>query len=154
MFSEISTPETRGQIFAFFSLMASASGSVAPLAGGLLARPADRFELFRRLPIFVSYPYLLPSLFAGSLAAGASILSALFLKETRTFNPEQAEDIPSTVDLLRSPGLPTVLVFNTWASLIGFAWITSWCTTTSMRPVTWADGRCDTQSPRYSGTRA
>lgn len=113
--------------------MVSVSSSLAPLAGGLLAKPAEHYKFFQDWQIFVSYPYLLPTLFAGFLAAGASCMAALFLKETRTFKPEQAQELPSTLALLRTPGLSTVLMLNTWFSFIGFAWLTSgsWATSNS-----------------------
>lgn len=125
MLSEISTDETRGSIFSYFALTGSLSSLLAPLAGGLLARPADRFPMFR-FHLLISYPYLLPSLLAGGLPASAAFLSVTFLRETlppaASGQPRQSSSIWS---LLKAPALAKLLIVHNSYSFVGFSWMAS-----------------------------
>lgn len=124
MFSEISTNETRGLIFSYFALTGSLASLLAPLAGGLLARPAERFELFNSL-LFRSFPYLLPSLLAGGLAATSAGLSALYLKETLPERTGPSEQDTTVMNLLKVPGLAKLLMVHNCYWFMGFSWMAS-----------------------------
>lgn len=120
MFSEISTERTRGTVFSYFALTGSLS---ALMAGGLLARPADRSHYLRDWHIFVKYPYLLPSLIAGALPASTAMLAALFIRETKPASSDYSKAALSTRELLRSPGLLRLTIMHNGISFAGFAWM-------------------------------
>lgn len=81
MISEISTPKTQARAFSLFAFSGNISILLAPLMGGILAKPADSFAPFRHVKLFVAYPYLLPCMVTGSLALTAAIINLIFLKE-------------------------------------------------------------------------
>lgn len=81
MVSEISTPKTQARAFSLFAFSGNISILLAPLMGGILAKPADSFAPFRHVKLFVAYPYLLPCMVTGSLALTAAVINLIFLKE-------------------------------------------------------------------------
>ena len=81
MLGEITTEGNRAQAYSIWATAASLGTLLAPVAGGLLARPSDHYSLFRGVQIFERYPYLLPSLLMGLLGGGATIVAILFLRE-------------------------------------------------------------------------
>ena len=63
--------------------MLNTGGMIAASIGGNFARPALTHPwIVRAFPIFETYPYLLPSVLAGSLPVISGILAIFFLKET------------------------------------------------------------------------
>lgn len=83
MISEISTPKTQARAFSLFAFSGNLSIFLAPLMGGLFAKPAEHFALFHKVKLFVIYPYLLPCIVTGSLALIAATINLVFLKEVR-----------------------------------------------------------------------
>lgn len=81
MISEHSTPKTQARAFSLLSFSGNVSIFLAPLLGGGLAKPADNFPLFARIPLFVKFPYLLPCLVTGVLAGIAAVVDLIWLKE-------------------------------------------------------------------------
>lgn len=85
MISEISTPKTQARSFSLFAFAGNIAILLAPLMGGALAKPADNFSFFRKVELFVSFPYLLPCIVTGSLALMAALANLFFLKEVSSF---------------------------------------------------------------------
>lgn len=81
MLGEITTEDNRAEAYSIWATASSLGTLLAPVAGGLPARPLDHYGLFRDVQIFEKYPYLLPSLLMGLLGGGATIVAILFLKE-------------------------------------------------------------------------
>lgn len=80
----MSTQETEAQMLSIWASADSIGSLIAPIAGGLLARPADNFSFFEGSVLFRNYPYLLPSLVMGALGGSCSLLCYLWLKEVRS----------------------------------------------------------------------
>jgi len=56
--------------------------TVAPLIGGSLTHPYERFpKTFGKWPFWQSYPYFLPCLVAAIFPVSAFLLAAFFMKE-------------------------------------------------------------------------
>lgn len=53
--------------------------------GGLLAAPARQYpeSLLAKVPLFQTFPYLLPCLASAALTAGAGLLAVFYLEEVR-----------------------------------------------------------------------
>jgi hypothetical protein len=83
MFSENSTPKTQARAFSFFGFAGNIGIFMGPLIGGL-ARPVEQFpDLFGGNKFLTDFPYLLPTLVAGSIAFAAAVIVAIFVKEVR-----------------------------------------------------------------------
>jgi MFS family permease len=81
MFGEISTPPTQARAYSYFAFAGNVGIFMGPLIGGL-AKPAEQYpSLFWNIQFFKDFPYLLPTLVAGGVAAISVITSALFLEE-------------------------------------------------------------------------
>ncbi|KAG8950189.1 hypothetical protein FRC03_012946 [Tulasnella sp. 419] len=83
--AELTDETNQGRAFSLIILSWSIGGAIAPLMGGFLARPAERFPaIFGTFPLFIKFPYLL----ACMAGAGTTLLGAfagyLFLNEPRT----------------------------------------------------------------------
>ena len=81
MLGEISTEDNRAEAFSIWTSAGNIGMLLAPVAGGVLARPADNFAFFRQSRVFIDYPYLLPSLLQGLLGGIATLLAIFLLKE-------------------------------------------------------------------------
>lgn len=112
MFTEISTPKTQARAFSFFAFASNLGIFLGPLMGGGLANPTKTYpNVFGHIQLFKSFPYALPTIVCGSFAASASLLSALFVKETLQVKKD-GEDGPkpmSSWEILKSPGVSRVL---------------------------------------------
>lgn len=77
--TEITDNSNRGAAFSYMTLAWSIGTVVAPLAGGLLSRPSDKFpKLFSE-----SYPYLLPCLLCVCFNIFSSMFCVVFMIESK-----------------------------------------------------------------------
>jgi MFS family permease len=88
MIGESCNEENRAQAYAMYSSFGNVSILLAPLIGGLLAKPAQRFEWLAKSRLFTTYPYALPSMFMGALGILTTALCAAFIKEVRLLPDE------------------------------------------------------------------
>ena len=80
---EISDDTNQSKAFSFFPLCLNLGGLIAAFLGGTFAQPHKKFpRLVAALPIFKTYPYLLPNLLAAVFPITAALLAFLYLKET------------------------------------------------------------------------
>ncbi|KIW17943.1 hypothetical protein PV08_05138 [Exophiala spinifera] len=131
MISENSTPKTQARAFAFFSFAGNLGILLGPAIGGVLSNPATEYpRLFGNFTLFKEYPYLLPTLVGGCVAAITSITCAVFIQETlpkddgilgapSSYNTKQPRI--STWSLLRYPGILVVLCVYNYAYFLGNA---------------------------------
>ncbi|KAI6165697.1 MFS general substrate transporter [Pisolithus thermaeus] len=79
---EITDTTNMAQAFTLVPMVFSVGASIAPLIGGGLVKPHDRWpELFSG-SFWVQYPYFLPSAMSASFTAFSFLIIALFLKES------------------------------------------------------------------------
>ncbi|KAK9897879.1 MFS general substrate transporter [Cystobasidium minutum MCA 4210] len=133
MVSEISTPKTQARAFSLFAFSGNISILLSPLMGGLLAKPADNFALFRHVKLFQAYPYLLPCMVTGSLALLAATINLIFLKEVCPHLGDESELVRENLtvkEILGSDGVRQVLLIYLWTFSIAFAY-------TALAPVFW-----------------
>lgn len=83
MMVEITDETNLAQAYAFMPLAWSSGGTLGPLIGGFLSRPADRFpNVFGNVEFLKEYPYFLACAVPATFTAIAWIVTFLFLKET------------------------------------------------------------------------
>lgn len=83
--TEITDDTNRSGAFYLFSLSWAVGSVFAPLVGGMLCSPAEKFPtVFPDHPksLFVEYPYLFPCLITVSINVIAALLCMLFMVET------------------------------------------------------------------------
>ena len=86
--TEITDESNRGAGFSYMSVAWALGTIVAPLAGGLLCKPAEKYpKLFAPSGIFGSYPYLLPCMICFAFNVVSAVVCQFFMVETRT--PQQ-----------------------------------------------------------------
>lgn len=91
MFAEHSTPATQAKAFTYFAFANNLGIFLGPLLGGALADPAGQYGgPFKRVPLFVEYPYFLASFVVGILGLGAWLVTLLFAEETLVKTPKPA----------------------------------------------------------------
>lgn len=131
MISEISTPKTQARAFSFFAFSGNLGIFLGPFIGGALAGPADRFPgLFGRWRFWTEFPYALPTFVTGVVGASAAVCCALFVKETLIRrkkgadgeNDVQDEGPMSTWEVVRSPGVGTVLYIYGHTMILAYAY--------------------------------
>ena len=81
---ETCTKQAQAEAFGVLALGYGLASALAPVAGGWLSRPAERWEWLRGT-IFETYPYLLPMLVAAMLTGLGAVLGWFFLPETASF---------------------------------------------------------------------
>ncbi|KZO92165.1 MFS general substrate transporter [Calocera viscosa TUFC12733] len=131
MISELTDESNESQAFPLYSLMWTLGSVVGPSIGGTLSRPFEQFPGAFTAPFWREHPYFLPCLASAGIT-GLSMFTSLFLRETLPSKPcpgpqatygtlsaraeEGAEEVaadseppPTAWQILRSPGLPTVL---------------------------------------------
>ena len=52
-----------------------------PLIGGTFSHPARHFTVFKLMPFFTIYPYVLPCIISGAIALGGAVLGYFCLEE-------------------------------------------------------------------------
>ncbi|KXX74100.1 Protein ZINC INDUCED FACILITATOR-LIKE 1 [Madurella mycetomatis] len=139
MISEHSTPKTQARAFSWFAFTGNLGILFGPLIGGALADPARQYHgVFGNVPLFVDYPYLLPSLAVGVIGLSSVVVTALFVEETLVKRPTggseesgAAKPEPRSIwELVKSPGVPIVLYTYAHIMLLAFSY-------TAIVPVFW-----------------
>jgi len=84
--TEVTDDTNRSAAFYLFSLSWTAGAILAPLIGGLLCKPAEKYpSIFPSGPgsIWVEFPYLLPCLLTVGISVFGAVLCMIFMIETR-----------------------------------------------------------------------
>lgn len=126
MITENCTAKTQARAFSFYAFTKNLGIFLGPLIGGALAKPVEQYpRLFGGNNFLTNYPYALPTLFTGAVAASATILSFFLLKETLNAKLDTetgVKDSPmSTWDIVKAPGVLPVLYIFTHVMLLGLA---------------------------------
>ncbi|KAG6896033.1 hypothetical protein C0992_010755 [Termitomyces sp. T32_za158] len=80
---ELTDSTNIARAYAYQPIAWSTGGTLGPLIGGSLARPAERYpELFGNNKFLKKYPYFLPCAVPATYAAVAWLVTFLYLKET------------------------------------------------------------------------
>ncbi|TFY67352.1 hypothetical protein EVJ58_g1671 [Rhodofomes roseus] len=79
---ELTDSTNMAQVFALMPVAWSVGATTAPLIGGQLAKPHDRWPNVFGNKFWIRYPYFLPCAVAAACAALACLIAALFMKET------------------------------------------------------------------------
>lgn len=129
MIFDHSTPQTQAKAFSWFAFAGNIGLLLGPIIGGVLADPAEQYpSLFGGWPFLVKYPYAAPGFAISFIAATGVITSLLFLEETldkdsaggKAHNSSKSETL-TIRQLLRMPGIPTVLLVNASVMVMAFA---------------------------------
>lgn len=118
---ELTDSTNMAQVFALMPVVWSVGATTAPLIGGQLAKPHDRWPNVFSDHFWIQYPYFLPCAASASCSAFAFLIAALFMKETlkrkksASFAPSSSEDpdeqaFESPVPLLTLIKHPRVLL--------------------------------------------
>lgn len=125
MITENSTAKTQARAFSFYAFTRNLGIMIGPLIGGGLADPAGQYGgVFARTRFFQDYPYALATIVSGIVAASATLLCTLFVKETlkREVHGANDKEAPmTTLEIVRSPGVGMVLYIYSHAMLLGLA---------------------------------
>ena len=85
--TEITDESNRGAGFSYMSVAWALGTIIAPLAGGLLCNPADKYPAyFNKSGIFGAFPYLLPCVICVVFNVVSAVMCQLFMVETRNQN--------------------------------------------------------------------
>ncbi|CAA7266816.1 unnamed protein product [Cyclocybe aegerita] len=83
MMAEMTDSTNISKAYAYMPIAWSTGGTLGPIIGGSLARPADRFpHLFGQNDFLKKYPYFLPCAVPATFSLLAWVVTFLFLKET------------------------------------------------------------------------
>ncbi|TFK35557.1 member of major facilitator superfamily multidrug-resistance, DHA1 sub-family [Crucibulum laeve] len=83
MMAEMTDTTNISKAYAYMPIAWSTGGTLGPIIGGSLARPAERFpHLFGQNEFLKKYPYFLPCAVPATFSLVAWIVTFLFLKET------------------------------------------------------------------------
>ncbi|KAJ7105708.1 major facilitator superfamily multidrug-resistance, DHA1 sub-family [Mycena epipterygia] len=81
--AEVSDSTNAAEIYSFLPFMWALAATLAPLIGGTLANPAERYpDSLGKIHLLKKFPYLLPCATAGALAFSAFVIAFIGLKET------------------------------------------------------------------------
>ncbi|KAJ7880646.1 MFS transporter [Mycena leptocephala] len=124
MITENSTARTQAKAFSFFSFAGNIGIFLGPLIGGSLSEPTVNYpSVFEHMHLFKTYPYLLPTLITGCVAASAAVLCALFVKEVDRGGFSGSLPPPmSTWEVIKSPGVAVVLYLTGHMALIALGY--------------------------------
>ncbi|KAI6042924.1 major facilitator superfamily domain-containing protein [Pisolithus marmoratus] len=99
MMVEITDETNLAQAYAYMPIAWSSGGTLGPLIGGFLSRPADRFpNVFGNAAFWREYPYFLACAVPATFTAIAWIVTYLFLKETLPNSVSVRQLIKSKLD--------------------------------------------------------
>ncbi|KAH9902586.1 MFS general substrate transporter [Cubamyces lactineus] len=82
MMAEITDHTNRARGFAFLPMIWAVGGTLGPVIGGVFARPADRWPVFRGSAFWTTYRYFLPCVIAACISISAFLFALIGLKET------------------------------------------------------------------------
>ncbi|KAM3476037.1 hypothetical protein MY8738_007120 [Beauveria namnaoensis] len=132
------TPRTQARAFSWFAFAGNVGILLGPIIGGALADPAAQYlGLFGGWAFLKRYPYAAPGFAVSAIAVTAVLTSVLFLEETLDYKDAQktrhqasgggggggdnkAERL-TIWQLLRTRGIPTVLLVNGSVMIMAFA---------------------------------
>jgi MFS family permease len=86
LLTEVTDDTNRGAAFAYMSVAWAIGCVIAPLAGGMLSKPAEKYpSVFSQgdKSLFVEFPYLLPCLICVTWSMFSALWCIIFMKETR-----------------------------------------------------------------------
>lgn len=90
--SEITDETNQGKGFSYLSIAWSIGSLLAPLAGGLLCSPADKYpKYFSKDGLFGYYPYLLPCLICVTCNVFSAFFCLFVMTETRKFKKDSSD---------------------------------------------------------------
>jgi len=85
--TEVTDDTNRGAGFSYLSLAWAIGTIIAPLAGGLLSNPTEKYpSTFSQHGLFHTYPYLLPCLLCVCWNTFSAFFAFMFMTETRKFS--------------------------------------------------------------------
>jgi len=123
MVSENCTKKTQARAFSWYMFARQIGILIGPLCGGTLANPAEQFpNTIGKIQFFKDFPYALPTFTSGAICLVLTLVNAVFLKETLQRNADgsiKREGLLSTWEVLKSPGVPMVLVLNAHLPCLG-----------------------------------
>ncbi|KAF9560717.1 member of major facilitator superfamily multidrug-resistance, DHA1 sub-family [Agrocybe pediades] len=83
MMAEMTDSTNISQAYAYMPIAWSTGGTLGPIIGGSLSRPAEQFpHLFGKSEFLKKYPYFLPCAVPATFSLVAWVVTFLFLKET------------------------------------------------------------------------
>ncbi|KAF9468193.1 member of major facilitator superfamily multidrug-resistance, DHA1 sub-family [Collybia nuda] len=83
MMAEMTDSTNIAQVYAYMPIAWSTGGTLGPIIGGSLSRPAETFpNVFGNNEFLKKYPYFLPCAVPATFTAVAWLITYLFLKET------------------------------------------------------------------------
>ncbi|KIM39372.1 hypothetical protein M413DRAFT_198239 [Hebeloma cylindrosporum] len=86
---ELTDTTNREEAFALMPVVWALGGTMGPLLGGSLTRPADRFPTVFANQFWREYPYFLPCIATSAFVFGVLIITGLFFEETvHTWTPK------------------------------------------------------------------
>ncbi|KAF8710772.1 Major Facilitator, partial [Rhizoctonia solani] len=71
----ISDSSNEAQVYAILGFCWGLGGVAGAIIGGVFENPTKKWDLFARLPVFVEFPYLLPTLVAASITISGGLLA-------------------------------------------------------------------------------
>lgn len=120
MVAEITDETNIAQAYAYMPLAWSSGGTLGPLIGGSLSRPADRFpDLFGNVEFFKTYPYFLACAVPATFTAIAWIIMFFFLEETHPRRIPFGKLIRSKFGKKRNTGKSSVSAQSSTETLAG-----------------------------------
>ncbi|KAF1991382.1 MFS transporter [Aulographum hederae CBS 113979] len=120
MITENSTPKTQARAFSLFAFSGNLGIMLGPLIGGSLEHLDTKFpDTFGHNKFMINYPYAVPTLITGAFGISATLFGVFMLKETLVKKSGSSSDTQpmSTMEILRSPGVPQVLLVFGWVAL-------------------------------------
>ncbi|GAB7348318.1 hypothetical protein MBLNU459_g6295t1 [Dothideomycetes sp. NU459] len=134
MVQEHSTPATQARAFSLLSFAGNLGIFIGPVVGGALSNPAEQYPgAFGNVQFLVDYPYALPSLVTGLFGLSSGLISLFYIKETlatKETGKSGSEPPMTTWEVVKSPGVPPVLLLYCSISLLALAY-------TAVIPVFW-----------------
>lgn len=130
MISENSTYKTQAQAFSWFAFASNVGIFVGPIVGGAFSEPAKHYaSLFGGVKFWEEHPYALPTFITSAVVFSCLLLSVFLLRETLSKDKPSSlgdgEVTPkkplSTLEVLRSPGIPAMLWIYGNTMFIAFA---------------------------------
>ena len=89
--------------FAVIGIQAGIGRLFGPAIGGLLSKPAERYECFKQFTFLHTYPYILPCLIAAFIAGCGFIGTLFYLEEC------EEEIIPNCLPSLSNMGVIQII---------------------------------------------
>ncbi|KAF8150888.1 member of major facilitator superfamily multidrug-resistance, DHA1 sub-family [Crassisporium funariophilum] len=110
MMAEMTDTTNISKAYAYMPIAWSTGGTLGPIIGGSLARPAERFpHLFGQNEFLIKYPYFLPCAVPATFSLVAWVVTFLFLKET----------VPNTISVAQLVGLKKAKAELTLQNVVG-----------------------------------